>query len=266
MKISSLVFPVLLAAGLIPGLPSAESHTHSHTHAEPAKTMYTDPLPKADHFKDLKGPVQVEQTVDTKILDENGKQVGTKRFNANVSQDKASTKASTGSQKVRVLAVADAEYRAKYSDWQTRIVQIVEQADVAFNRDHNIDFVVQAVQAWNSSGSNSSQILSNLQGSFRNQNYHFVVGFTAKSSFDAGGIAYVYNGKPSGPAFSVNLDQGTANTAKAAQHEFSHNFGLQHDAQGSGIRCVMNYDYAYSVDIWDSSHNRQIATNKAWYK
>ncbi len=99
MKISSLVFPVLLAAGLIPGLPSAESHTHSHTHAEPAKTVYTDPLPKADHFKDLKGPVQVEQTVDTKILDENGKQVGTKRFNANVSQDKASTKASTGTRR-----------------------------------------------------------------------------------------------------------------------------------------------------------------------
>lgn len=67
MKISSLVFPVLLAAGLIPGLPSAESHTHSHTHAEPAKTVYTDPLPKADHFKDLKGPVQVEQTVGTKF-------------------------------------------------------------------------------------------------------------------------------------------------------------------------------------------------------
>ncbi len=54
MKINSLVFPVLLAAGFIPGLPSAESHTHSHTHAEPAKTVYTDPLPKADHFKDLK--------------------------------------------------------------------------------------------------------------------------------------------------------------------------------------------------------------------
>ncbi|MDI5788078.1 hypothetical protein PO124_05230 [Bacillus licheniformis] len=38
-----------------------------------------------------------------------------------------------------VLAVADAQYRAKYSDWQTRIVQIIEQADVMFNRDHDVD-------------------------------------------------------------------------------------------------------------------------------
>ena len=56
MKISSLVFPVLFSR-INSLLPSAESHTHSHTHAEPAKTVYTDPLPKADHFKDLKyGP------------------------------------------------------------------------------------------------------------------------------------------------------------------------------------------------------------------
>ncbi len=269
MKMRSIAFSVLLTAGIIPGLTSAGNleagHEHHH-HAEKAKTTYADSLPKAKDFKDYNGKVQIEQTVDTKILDENGKQVGKKRYKANVREDKASTKAGTGSQKVSVLAVADAEYRAKYSDWQTRIVQIIEQADVAFNRDHDIDFVVQAVQPWTSSGSNSSQILSNLQNSFRSQNYKFVAGFTAKSSFDAGGIAYVYNGKPSGPAFSVNLDQGTANTAKAAQHEFSHNFGLSHDAQGSGIRCIMNYDYSYTVDTWDSAHNRQITTNKAWYR
>ncbi|MFB8736076.1 M12 family metallo-peptidase [Bacillus sp. SL00103] len=40
--------------------------------------------------------------------------------------------------KVTVYAVADAQYRAKYSDWQTRIVSIIEQADVTFNRDHDV--------------------------------------------------------------------------------------------------------------------------------
>ncbi|MDI5788079.1 hypothetical protein PO124_05235 [Bacillus licheniformis] len=37
---------------------------------------------------------------------------------------------------------------------------------------------------------------------------------------------------------------------------------MNHDAQGSGIRCIMNYDYAYTVDVWDSAHNSQITKTK----
>ncbi|ATH93611.1 zinc-dependent metalloprotease [Bacillus glycinifermentans] len=268
MKKRSVFFSLLLSAGLIPGLTAGVAKTdgHDHDHAREAKGTYVESLPKAESFKDFNGKVQIERTTVTKILDEKGNVTGTKTFKKNTSDGEFSTQASTGAQKVSVLAVADAQYRAKYSDWQTRIVQIVEQADVMFNRDHSIDFVVEAVAPWTSSGSNSSQILSNLQRSFSGRNYKFVVGFTANSNFDAGGIAYVYNSKPNGSAFSVNLDQGTANTAKAATHEFSHNFGLNHDAQGSGIRCIMNYDYAYTVDVWDSAHNSQISRNKAWYQ
>ncbi len=50
MKISSLVFPVLLAAGLIPGLPSAESHTHSHTHAELSENGVYGPASESRSF------------------------------------------------------------------------------------------------------------------------------------------------------------------------------------------------------------------------
>ncbi|MFN2747715.1 MULTISPECIES: zinc-dependent metalloprotease [Bacillus] len=266
MKKRSLFLSLLLTAGIIPGVTAGAAKDSGHDHTHAAEGTYIDSLPKAKTFKDLHGKVQIEKTTKTKILNEKGNVVGQKTFKKNTGNGKFSTQANTGSQKVSVLAVADAQYRAKYSDWQTRIVQIVEQADVMFNRDHSIDFVVEAVAPWTSSGSNSSQILSNLQRNFSGKNYKFVVGFTANSHFDAGGIAYVYSGKPGGSAFSVNLDQGTANTAKAATHEFSHNFGLHHDAQGSGIRCIMNYDYAYTVDVWDSSHNSQIENNKAWYK
>lgn len=268
MKKRSLFLSLLLSVSLIPGVTASAAKTggHEHEHDHEARGTYIDSLPKAKDFKDLKGKVQIERTVNTKILDEKGNVTGTKTFKKNTGKGSFSTQAGTGSQKVSVLAVADAQYRAKYSDWQTRIVQIIEQADVMFNRDHDVDFVVEAVAPWTSSGSNSSQILSNLQSNFSGRSYKFVVGFTANSNFDAGGIAYVYNSKPNGSAFSVNLDQGTANTAKAATHEFSHNFGLNHDAQGSGIRCIMNYDYAYTVDVWDSAHNSQITKNKAWYK
>ncbi|TWK80766.1 hypothetical protein CHCC20335_0720 [Bacillus paralicheniformis] len=268
VKKRSLFFSLLLSAGLLPGITAGAAKTsgHDHGHAHEAKGNYVESLPKANSFKDLNGKVQIERTTVTKILDEKGDVTGTKTFKKNTSGGEFSTQASTGTQKVSVLAVADAQYRAKYGDWQTRIVQIVEQADVMFNRDHSIDFVVEAVAPWTSIGGNSSQILSNLRSSFSGGKYKFVVGFTANSKFDAGGIAYVYSSKPSGSAYSVNLDQGTANTAKAATHEFSHNFGLNHDAQGSGIRCIMNYDYAYTADVWDSAHNSQISNNKAWYK
>ncbi|MDI6562942.1 peptidase M84, partial [Bacillus altitudinis] len=76
-----------------------------------------------------------EREVTTMMIDESGKQVGSRTFKANT-RDSISTKARTGSQKVTVYAVADAKYRAKYSDRQTRIVSIIEKADVTFNRDH----------------------------------------------------------------------------------------------------------------------------------
>ncbi|MFX0109353.1 zinc-dependent metalloprotease [Bacillus sp. FSL K6-4563] len=270
MKKRSVFLSFLLVGSLLPGVSSASApvasagHGHDHGHA-PFETHISEGLPKANDFKDLTKAPPIERDVTTKVLDESGKQVGSRTFKANTG-DSISTKASTGSQKVTVYAVADAQYRAKYSDWQTRIVSIIEQADVTFNRDHDVDFVVQAVGSWTSSGSNAEQILSNLSRSFDGRGYDFVTGFTANPNFDAGGIAYVYNSAPRGSAFAVNLDQGTANTAKAATHEYGHNFGLPHDPQGSGIVCLMNYDYSYTVDFFDAAHKNQVNRNKAWYR
>ncbi|RIW34027.1 peptidase M84 [Bacillus salacetis] len=238
-------------------------HHHDHT----VTSTYVDSLPKAKEFAPDKGPAVVEKSTNVVELDENGKvkaSMNTEKTLSSKNTNKAQAKAAA-TKTVTVLAVADEEYRAAYSDWQTRVQQIVEKADDAFTRDHGIDFQVQAVANWSSQGGNSSQILSDLSRDWSGYNYDFVVGFTRDANFEAGGIAYVYPSAPGGSAFSVNLDQGVTNTAKAAQHEFSHNYGLSHDAQGSGIRCVMNYDYSYSVDYWHPGHNTQIQNNKSWY-
>lgn len=244
---------------------SIELGHHDHEHSSPTST-YIDSLPKAKEFAPDKGPATIEKSTSVVELDEKGKVKKTTMTKSNLSsQKKSSQKLSAQATKtVTVLAVADEEYRAKYSDWQTRVQQIVENSDDAFIRDHGIDFQVQAVGNWTSQGGNSSQILADLNNDWYGYSYDFVVGFTDDANFDAGGIAYVYSSSP-GTAFSVNLDQGVTNTSKAAQHEFSHNYGLSHDAQGSGIQCIMNYDYSYSVDYWHPAHDTQIQNNKSWY-
>ncbi|QPC48305.1 peptidase M84 [Mangrovibacillus cuniculi] len=171
----------------------------------------------------------------------------------------------TGNRVVTVLIAVDEEYRAARPDWQTFTQNIVERADDAFIRDHGIDFEIKAVAEWSSQGNNASEILQDLDRDWNGRGYDFVVGFTRDAKFNSGGIAYVYPYAPNGSAISVNLDQGAENTWHAAQHEFSHNYGLGHDPQGSGIRCIMNYDYSYSVDYWDQEHDDVIQQHKTWF-
>lgn len=238
----------------------------SHSHADDVSSNSTPiihSLPVAPEYQPDKATVNIESTTKVNVLNENGETVDTLTTYQTVAQSRNSIQAANRT--VTVLAVADEEYRSAYPDWQTRIQTIVENSDDAFIRDQGIDFQVQAVGSWSSQGADSSQILADLSRDWSGRSYDFVVGFTKDANFDAGGIAYVYSSDPAGSAFSVNLDQGITNTAKAAQHEFSHNYGLGHDNQGSGIRCVMNYDYAYTVDYWHADHSSQIQRNKTWY-
>ncbi|MFS0595092.1 zinc-dependent metalloprotease [Cytobacillus horneckiae] len=255
-----IIITLMLSVGFLP-LGTAVAHNETSTSSQ----YIGDKLPRHHEFNDLTSQPIIEKTVKANILDENGRVIDEKTFEKTGNSDNQFSINDQGTKKVTVLAVADEEYRNKYPDWQNRVQSIVEKSDDAFNRDHNIDFEVKSIGEWESSGQNSEEILSNLSDAWDGNGYDFVVGFTDDRNFDAGGIAYVYGSKSNGSAISVNLDQGTASTAKAAQHEFSHNFGLGHDPQGSGIKCIMNYDYAYSVDYWDPSHAERIQLNKVWY-
>ncbi|XXM73207.1 zinc-dependent metalloprotease [Lysinibacillus sphaericus] len=259
----ALSITVAPAIGMAKVPSDLSAHDHSHEHAAPVPT-YADSLPKAKEYAPDKGPAKIEKSTSVVELNEQGKVVNKTVTKSNLPKDTSKKAKAQATRTVTVLAVADEEYRAVYGDWQSRVQQIVENADNAFTRDHGIDFQVKAVGNWTSQGGNSSQILSDLSRDWSGYNYDFVVGFTRDVNFEAGGIAYVYSSDP-GTAFSVNLDQGVTNTSKAAQHEFSHNYGLGHDPQGSGIRCIMNYDYSYSVDYWHPEHNTQIQNNKYWY-
>ena len=153
---------------------------------------------------------------------------------------------------VTILIAADEEYRAAHPDWKTITAQVVEKADNSFWAEHSINFVVTGYANWKSDGANSSALLADLNTEWKNNTqYDFVIGFTKDSKFTAGGIAYVYSSAPQS-GISVVLDRGTTSTPYAIQHEWSHNYGLSHDASGSGIKCMMNYDYAYSVNYWDA--------------
>lgn len=256
----SLAIPLLGAGHSFTDLHDAHDHSHAiSTNSAPV----VHSLPIAPEYQPDKEFTNIESTTQVTVLNELGKTVDTLTTYQNIAD--AQNSALAANRIVTVLAVADEEYRSAYSDWQTRIQTIVEQSDDAFIRDQGIDFQVKAVGSWSSQGANSSQILADLSRDWSGRNYDFVVGFTRDANFEAGGIAYVYSSDPVGSAFSVNLDQGMTNTAKAAQHEFSHNYGLGHDNQGSGIRCVMNYDFAYTVDYWHASHSSQIQQNKSWY-
>ena len=82
MKKRSLFLSLLLSVSLIPGVTAGAAKTggHEHEHDHEARGTYIDSLPKAKDFKDLKGKVQIERTVNTKILDEKGNVTGTKTF------------------------------------------------------------------------------------------------------------------------------------------------------------------------------------------
>ncbi|HDR4948093.1 TPA: zinc-dependent metalloprotease [Bacillus cereus] len=166
---------------------------------------------------------------------------------------------------VTILIAADEEYRAAHPDWKSLTKQLVEKAGQSFLTEHNIQFSVVNYTTWKSDGYDSASILYDLNTEWGNtSSYDFVIGFTKDTRFTAGGIAYMYpSAPPSG--ISVIFDLGTLYTPYAIQHEISHNYGLPHDASGSGIKCMMNYDYAYSVKYWDASHDALLESHRNWY-
>ena len=111
---------------------------------------------------------------------------------------------------------------------------------------------------WDSNGTTNSQILADLASDFSGLPDGLMVGFTRDSDFTAGGKAYVYSNDP-GLGFPVVYDQSINSTMHALRHEISHNYGMGHDTDSSV--CMMNYDYAYSVDYWDDHHETQLIDN-----
>ncbi|WP_270181459.1 zinc-dependent metalloprotease [Alkalihalobacillus sp. CinArs1] len=285
-----------LTLAIAPGFSTHDAHEGETTIDSAGNKVMIESLPKAKNKgkKEFTGAAEVENDSVAEIVNEQGEKIGEKKIKKNVKQKKEDKNVAknkkegeliclfcgggggsdddgdtgsgdNGTRVVTVIVAADEEYRAAHSDWQTYTQNIIENADNGFTRDHDIDFQVKTFAQWNSEGANASEILQDLDRDWNGNGEDFLVGFTRDANFNSGGIAYVYSNDPYQSAVSVNLDQGAENTWHAAQHEFSHNYGLGHDPQGSGIKCIMNYDYAYSVDYWDQEHDDQIETNKSWY-
>lgn len=224
-------------------------------------------MSKEEALEKLRKETKIERSTTAYIINENNEIVGTRTTLANVTD--VSVNATTSSDYsdayvATVLVAADEEFRAKYKhEWQDMCELLIERADDEFNSNFNIDLSVRAFALWESSGNNADKILQQLDSTFGNA-YDFKIGFTLDPNFDAGGIAYVYPSKPSKSATSVVLDAGNI-THYAIRHELSHNYGLHHDPEGSGIVCLMNYDYAWKVTFWHSAHKNDIASRRHWY-
>ncbi|EDL65660.1 zinc-dependent metalloprotease [Bacillus sp. SG-1] len=283
-----ITLSLALSLAVFPSLPSASSQDAFDHQKDSAHIGHALPKSKHQGKQEFDSPSFVEQSSVAEVLDEKGKKKKDKKIKK--SKDKKEKKSDKESSElfglfgnggdsgsgsgdtstsadrtVTVLVAVDEEYRAANPDWQTLTQNIVEKADDAFMRDHGIDFKIQAFAEWSSQGNDAVEILQDLERDWNGRGYDFVAGFTKDANFNSGGIAYVYSSDPSGSAISVNLDQGAQNTSYAAQHEFSHNYGLGHDPQGSGIKCIMNYDYSYQVDYWHQEHDDEIQAHKTWY-
>lgn len=164
---------------------------------------------------------------------------------------------------LNVYAIADEEYRAAHSNWTSLLNQIIETADNAYIRDFDINWVIQGYYSWTSNGGSASAILSDLASDGSGLPNGLAMGFSDDNNFNAGGIAYVYQSNP-GTGFSVCLDQGTSSTTYALRHEIGHNYGASHDF--GSVVCMMNYNYSYSVDYFDSAHDSLVNSRRQWFR
>ncbi|MDK8182328.1 M12 family metallo-peptidase [Paenibacillus sp. UMB4589-SE434] len=207
----------------------------------------------------------IERSEDVSITDETGKEIGKLTTTKSIVTPSLSAFA-TG----RVATVGikvDEEYRNEYLDWITRVRDIVEAADDAFNRDFNIDLSVRNIGYWMSSGNNDAELINELKG-YGTDEYDFVIGFTADSKMNTEGVAFQYNSPPPGEAFSLVLDQDAARTANAVQHEISHNYGLGHDSTDPNSTypvCIMNYGTVYITTQWHTEHKNLLSGRTHWY-
>ncbi|MFI8684651.1 zinc-dependent metalloprotease [Rossellomorea sp. NPDC077527] len=285
-KTGLLTLSLALSMTFLPNATSASTETAiTDSQGNTVEIGHVLPKAKTKRKQTFDVPSRVESNTTADVLNEKGKKIKEKSIKKSKEKDPSSEElfglfdwlggggtgtgteepAATTDRTVTVLVAVDEEYRAAHPDWQTLTTNIVEKADDGFTRDHGIDFEIKAFAQWDSNGNSASEILQDLDRDFNGNGYDFVAGFTRDVNFNSGGIAYVYPSAPNGSAISVNLDQGAENTWHAAQHEFSHNYGAGHDAQGSGIQCIMNYDYSYQVDYWDQEHDNEIEAHKTWF-
>jgi len=164
---------------------------------------------------------------------------------------------------VSVYAVASQSYRSQYANWEDKLYNVIETADNAYYRDFGINWVIQGYYSWTSNGSSANAILADLASDGSGLPDGLCMGFTRYLP-GAGGIAYVYNFNP-GTGYSVCLDQGDTSTVYALRHEIGHNYGCGHDPTGSSPVCMMNYQYAYSVDYFDSAHAATVNSHMSWF-
>lgn len=259
IKIFFLFFLLFFTAQSVMSAPLNEQDVKVHI-----EEVASSPLePKGQ--SDVITIPEIERDINSIVVDEQGKITKKVQTKKNVDVGDFQTMA-VGAKIATVAIAADEEFRNTHgSNWTNRARDLVEEMDDAFNRDHSFDLDIKVFIGWNSSGSTEESILGDLRNDWGSvYSYDFLIGFSNESDYDLGGMAYQYTSAPSTMAVStVKGNQSYSGIWHAGQHELSHNFGLGHHTDSTN--CIMNYDYLYSVDTWEATHDNLIEKNEAWY-
>lgn len=225
--------------------------------------LETLPLEPPNASKIKTDPI-IERIANSQVVNSDGKVIDTVSVAKNNPEGTIGTMA-IGARIATVAVAADEEYRNADANWISTTGGLVEEMDDAFNRDHAIDLDVKIYIAWSSQGSNPQALIDDLKVDWASKySYDFLIGFSKDPGISTvGGIATQYTSNPSTMASSVlKGSQSYSGVWHAGQHELSHNYGLGHD---TGEVCIMNYNYIYDVDYWDSTHDALIEKNEIWY-
>jgi hypothetical protein len=171
-------------------------------------------------------------------------------------------RASTDIKTVYVWVVADEEFRSYFgNNWKTVAYNIIESADNAFFRDHNINFVVGKYSEWDSNDNTRDpyKLLKEAQEetgwNFNHQGMDMLAVFTNQpldwsGASEIGGDAWIIKHQ-----YDINVDW------HLAQHEASHNYNVP-DHGWIGPYCIMTYIFTWYTDQWCDSCDKIIEENR----
>lgn len=165
---------------------------------------------------------------------------------------------------VTVYAAADKEYIQSYDrwwypwdedDWKLQIRKSVELGDDAFEREHQINFVVKEIGTWDSTDdvTDSSKLFAEAWREIDKGANDIKIAFTGQNMGDVGGVAGGDTVIVT-PILDIFLDN-------LHQHEYSHLFGAEDHDPGYGNWCVMSYAWFLFTNNWDTESST-IANNK----
>lgn len=177
---------------------------------------------------------------------------------------------------VRVLVLADEEYRLRHHDWRRSAFLTIERTDDAFYRVFGINLVVAEFGEWTWPGNvaDSAALIREVerQAGWRENrgDLDILIAFTGRRHiWGCGGFAeqYVGGGEADTVVITSQMDFGNGNVnIHVLQNEISHLFGAVDYTDPSDLgywrEGVMSYLWLYHTHEWSDDSKKIIMANR----